>query len=273
MLHFLGLSKSNAQTFNKCTPARGLPASWYHSSKLFQLERRAIFSKKWILLTHSLRFLEAGDFISFTYADFPFFLVRGRDGRVRCFHNACRHRAYPIVQKSSGNEHILSCKYHGWSYGFTGDLAKAPRFDTVEDFDKSQHSLYPIHVHVDRLGFIWVNLQAERVDNKWEDDFGGVDQNERLTQFQFTKDYSYSHVWELSIDANWKTVMENYNECYHCPTSHPLIAGVSDISKYRVDVNKCCLEHTIINKKTSDKEDEFRRSITFFYPSTSVTAT
>ncbi|CAI6092720.1 unnamed protein product [Clonostachys chloroleuca] len=274
MFRFFGLTSSDASG-SKPAADRGLPASWYRSKELYELERRAIFSRKWILLTHVLRFNESGDYVSFTYAEFNFFLVRDRDGNINAFHNVCRHRAYPIVQKDSGKASILSCKYHGWSYGFKGGLAKAPRFDTVPGFNKSQHSLLPIRVHVDKVGFVWVNLQAGDGDPdvKWADDFKGVDEQPRMTQFNFSEGYSYDHTWEMDLDANWKNVVENYNECYHCPTSHPLIAGVSDLSKYTVKPNKGCLEHTIINKSAAEDEDEFRRSITFFFPSTSVTVT
>ncbi|KAM0438095.1 hypothetical protein ACHAQK_006826 [Fusarium lateritium] len=283
MWKFLGLSLgSNANT--KTEPTRGLPSSWYRSAEIFNLEHRAIFSKKWILLTHKLRFQQAGDYLSFTYAEFPIFLIRDRNGNINGFHNACRHRAYPVIKDKAGKTGIISCKYHGWSYGLKGNLAKAPRFETVPDFDKSQHGLLPIHVHVDNTGFVWVNLQAE-LEETWEKQFGGVDEK---TMFDFTSGYKYDHVWEMDLKSNWKGVMENYNglfdipsltthlmfsECYHCPTSHPLIAGVSDLSKYNVEPKGNCLEHKIVNKKEDDGTDDFKRSIRFFFPSTSVTVT
>ncbi|KPM41055.1 hypothetical protein AK830_g5506 [Neonectria ditissima] len=273
MWRILGLGSSGDPASTKTPPSRGIPASWYRSPEMFQLERRAIFSRKWILVTHSLRFNQPGDFLSFAYADFPFFLVRDREGSINGFHNACRHRAYPIVECRSGEAKILSCKYHGWSYGFGGKLAKAPRFDTVKGFDKSQHGLLPVNVHIDKAGFVWVNLQAGEPDVKWDDEFGGMEDKPRMKQFDFSGGYSFDHVWDMDLDANWKSVMENYNECYHCPTSHPLIAGVSDLSKYRVEPSGGCLEHEIINKKPQEEEDEFRRSITFAFPCTSVTVT
>ncbi|KAH0429884.1 rieske 2fe-2s family protein [Colletotrichum camelliae] len=271
MWRYLGFSSATDNA--KPEPSRSLPASWYRSPELHQLERRAIISKKWILVTHSLRFKQAGDYVSFNYAEFPFFLIQDREGNVNGFHNVCRHRAYPVIENRTGKASILSCKYHGWSYGFKGNLAKAPRFDTVRGFDKNQHGLLPIHVRVDPAGFIWVNLQAGEPDVKWEDEFGGVYQKPRMQNFDFAGGYNYDHVWEMELDANWKTVIENYNECYHCPTSHPLIAGVSDLTKYKVEPSGGCLEHEIINKKAQEEEDEFRRSITFFFPSTSVTIT
>lgn len=274
MWRLLGISQKSEQA--KPEPARGLPSSWYRSPAMYQLERRAIFSQKWILVTHSLRFAESGNFVSFTHANYSFFLIRDRSGKINGFHNICRHRAYPVIERKCGTASILSCKYHGWSYGLKGNLAKAPRFDTVEGFDRSQHGLLPIHVHVDKTGFIWVNLEAtgheEEPSVTWESQLNGVDESERMNKFNFDEEFDYDHEWDMVIDANWKGVIENYNECYHCPTSHPLIAGVSDVSKYRVEPNgDGILEHEIVNKDQGAKQ--FRRSITYFYPSTSVTIT
>lgn len=262
---------SSTNQNSNSSPSRGLPASWYRSDSLYQLERRAIFSRKWILLTHTIRLHKPGEFVSFTYAGFSFFLIRDRDGNINGFHNICRHRAYPIVQARSGTAKVLSCKYHGWSYGCKGNLAKAPRFDTVQGFDKSQHGLLPIHIHVDKVGFVWANLQAGDPDIKWDDEFNEADEKPILKDFDFEDEFKFDHVWDMEPSANWKGLVENYNECYHCPTSHPLIAGVSDVSKYRVEPKRGCLEHTIVNKNMQD--NRFRRSITFFPPCTSVTVT
>lgn len=243
---------------------------------MYQLERRAIFSQRWILITHSLRLTQGGEFVSFTLANFSFFLVRDRSGNINGFHNICRHRAYPVVEKRCGTASILSCKYHGWSYGFNGKLAKAPRFDTVEGFDKSQHSLLPINVHTDNAGFIWINLEAVETGDKpsvrWEDQFDNVDESEMMTKFDFNQEFVYDHAWEMDLVANWKGLIENYNECLHCPTTHPLIAGVSDVSKYRVEPKgEGILEHEIVNKDPAEKQ--FRRFITYLYPTTAVTVT
>lgn len=265
------LGYPSAEQADKTPPSGALPASWYRSSAMYELERRAIFSKKWILLTHSIRISQPGDYLSFTYAGFSFFVIRDKDNQIRAHHNICRHRAYPIVQQPSGNAKILSCKYHGWSYGLKGNLAKAPRYDSVKAFDKSQHSLFPIHVHVDKVGFVWVNLQAGEPDVAWKDEFSGSDEKPILHEFDFDAEFKFDHQWDMDVKANWKSLIDNYNECYHCQTSHPLIAGVSDLTKYKVEPSLGCLEHTIVNKNLED--NSFRRSITFFPPCTSVTVT
>ncbi|PYH89577.1 ISP domain-containing protein [Aspergillus ellipticus CBS 707.79] len=256
---------------DKAAPPRSLPASWYRSEAMYQLERRAVFSKRWMLLTHTSRFAKPGDFLSFTVANFAFFLAQDRDGHINGFHNLCRHRAYPVVQSRSGTASILSCKYHGWSYGLKGNLAKAPRFETVPDFDAKQHGLLPVHVHVDKAGFVWVNLQAGEPEVQWADNFRHIDEQPRMQDFDFGGEYTFDHYWEMDLDANWKLLIENYNECYHCATSHPLISGVSDLPRYRVEPTAGYMEHHIFNKDNIDAQ--FRRAITYFEPTTSVTVT
>ncbi|KAK6384109.1 hypothetical protein LTR65_009868 [Meristemomyces frigidus] len=218
-----------------------------------------------------MRLSKPGDYMSFTVAGFSFFLVKDRNNSINGFHNVCRHRAFPVVQAPCGTANILSCKYHGWSYGLDGKLAKAPRFDTVPGFDKTQHGLLPVNVRVDKSGFVWVNLQAGEPDVKWEDGFREVDGHPRIAEFDLFGEFTWDHDWDMDVAANWKGLVDNYNECYHCATSHPRIAGVSDLTKYRVEPTAAWMEHHIFNKGSSDQQ--FRRSILYFLPGTSVTIT
>ncbi|KAL5364778.1 hypothetical protein BJX96DRAFT_188066 [Aspergillus floccosus] len=136
------------------------PETWWVGHDIFELERRAIFSKNWLYLSHRSRFTKVGDYQTFNIAGFPIFLILGRDGNIRAFHNVCRHRAYTITKKESGSSPVLGCRYHGWSYNTYGQLIKAPHFDNVPGFDKSQNSLFAIHTFTDATGFIFFNLDA-----------------------------------------------------------------------------------------------------------------
>lgn len=92
-----------------------LPASWYREPGFYQLERRAIFSKSWILISHSCQFNEPGKYARYEMAGYPFFIIRDRAGSINAFLNVCRHRAFPIVHEDAGKAMVLSCKYHGMS--------------------------------------------------------------------------------------------------------------------------------------------------------------
>lgn len=93
-----------------------LPASWYTDPTFYEFERCAIFSKHWLLTTHRLRLPETGSYLRFEIAGFDFFLVKNNEGKIQAFHNICRHRAYPLLEKSApteGKKSIFSCGYHG----------------------------------------------------------------------------------------------------------------------------------------------------------------
>ncbi|KAF1953106.1 ISP domain-containing protein [Byssothecium circinans] len=221
---------------------RALPSSWYRSEEIYQLERRAIFSQRWIMVAHKLRFTTAGAYVRFEQAGFPFFLVRDRDGNINGFRNVCRHRAFPIVTEANGEARILSCKYHGWSYGLKGNLAKAPGYDEMSDldFDKSKNNLLPIHVHINTKGFIWVNLEASEKPKG------------------------------MSGDYNWKTLADNYNECYHCPTALPDARGIANPQTYQVDTKGGQIIH-YIRDPNDTSPSPLKICSTFYFPNACMT--
>ncbi|KAJ5337579.1 hypothetical protein N7452_004307 [Penicillium brevicompactum] len=221
MFNYFGLGATEASpAATEEAPSRLLPASWYSSKEIYELERRAIFSRKWLLTTHKLRFPKTGDWLKFNIAGYAFILVKDRDGDVNAFHNICRHRAFPVVTEDGGSSRIFSCQYHGWSYGLNGKLAKAPHYQELEGFDKSKNGLLPIHVHVDTNGFVWLNLDADdKAQISWENDFNGVDLQPRFKGFNF-EDYDFESGWESTGEYDWKVLADNYNENHQHHTSN-----------------------------------------------------
>lgn len=265
---YLGLN----ETSGDAAPLTALPASWYTSPDMFELERRAIFSRKWLLTTHKLRLGNTGDWLRYDVAGFGFILVRDREGNINAFHNVCRHRAFPVVTEGEGTARIFSCKYHGWSYGLNGKLAKAPGYQDLEGFDKAKNSLLPIHVHIDTNGFIWVNLDSkETPELSWEKEFQGVDLQARLQSFN-AEDYTFDHAWEREEEFNWKTLANNYNEGYDTEASHPDIPSLSVVSEYTFD-NKDgnIVENAEVTPEM--KAGGLNLTSSYYFPNTSMVVT
>ena len=156
------LSKAAAleASFPAVTKEIDFPSDWWTSPKQYQLETRAIFSKTWLHVCHTSLFGKPGDYRTFSVANFSFIVVLGKDGHLRAFHNVCRHRAYTVATKAAGSSLVMTCRYHGWSYNTKGKLIKAPKFEEVQGFDKSQNGLFEVRTFVDSSGFVYVNFDA-----------------------------------------------------------------------------------------------------------------
>ena len=267
MLHFLGFGSNRpAKDGARNEPVRALPSSWYTLPEMYELERRAIFSKRWIFLTHSSRIKNVGDWLRYELAGFDFIVIRDRQGNVNAFHNICRHRAYPVVEKEgSGNAQILACRYHGWSYGLNGKLAKATKYQEVDNFDKGQNGLLPIHVKIDVNGFIWINLDAKEVPEvSWEEHFRDVDRQERYKAYNFD-DYDFDHSYELDGHYNWKILADNFNECYHCPTTHADIPNFLNLDSFDSDTKDGHIQHHC-ESTPEQREKGLYTASTYYFP-------
>ena len=207
-----------------------LPAAWYRAEGMYELERRAIFSKRWLCVSHSLRFQNAGEFVRYEIAGYGFFIIRDRRNELKAFLNVCRHRAYPIMETDSGKASILSCKYHGELKAEENGLEYSPfsrqdgRMDSRE-ISQKLHDSTPSsiltnpntrcsksHLHVDNSGWVWANLDSANPPTvPWEEQFSRVDQQPRLEDFTMDN-FEFDHSWEMTGAYNWKNIIDNYNE-------------------------------------------------------------
>lgn len=232
-----------------------LPASWWFSEKIFELEKRAIFNKAWLFCTHESRFKKAGDYYSFTITGINFFIIKNKAGELNAFHNVCRHRAYPVIRKEKGSSIVIGCKYHGWSYNTDGLLTKAPHFDNVEGFEKEKNSLFPIKTHVTKQGLVFVNFCNDPAQMlPFDDWYKGL--STELDEFDFS-DYEYHMSYELDGQFNWKTLVDGYQECYHCPTAHPGLNSAFKMETYKVvPKTRYCRHYAEIVRQEVTIEDD-----------------
>ena len=223
-----------------------LPASWYTDRAIAELERERILSSSWQYAGPAELVAEPGSFLALRIAHAPVVLVRDEEGELRGFVNVCRHRAH-LVASGNGKRKALQCPYHAWTYGLDGCLRSAPRSDREPAFDKSQFSLIP--VKVERLGpMLFANLDTGagpladvlgEVPARLAE--GGVD----LDQLVLRRRSGWN------TQANWKTGLENYLECYHCPVAHPGLSKVVDVSAdaYRLE------EHGMVASQYGNPRD------------------
>jgi Rieske 2Fe-2S family protein len=163
-------------------------------------------------------------------------LVRDRDGVIRGFHNTCRHRGSQLCAEGHGESARLICPYHKWTYDLDGRLIGAARMPA--DFKMGDHGLVP--VQVERVaGCIYVALTSGAPDFT---PFRTA-LEPRLRVYRLT-DAKVAFQSTLMEKANWKLVMENARECYHCAASHPELKLAYPVS-YGAAVGKDRLEYNL----------------------------
>ncbi|KIW14607.1 hypothetical protein PV08_07391 [Exophiala spinifera] len=162
------LSELDEHTPGEVAKVPDLPEGYWTSRSHFNLEKRAIFVKVPVAVAHASEFDSPGQYRVIDHpAGLPLVLVLGKDRVLRCFHNVCRHRAYPVVStRREGRTPLLSCGYHGWTYDLKGQLIKAPKFDDVEGFERDNIRLHQVYTWVDSEGIVLVDLSRNAaVDN------------------------------------------------------------------------------------------------------------
>ena len=201
-----------------------LPASWYSDAGVAALERERIFARTWQYAGPAELVAGPASFLTTRAGHVPVVVVRDRELALRAFVNVCRHRGH-LVMSDSGCRETLQCPYHAWTYGLDGTLRRAPRSEREEGFDASAFSLLP--VAVDTWGpFVFVNPDVDAAP--LAETLGKLPQIiERSGLDLSTLRYHSHHEWP--IEANWKVVLENYLECYHCAVAHPGFSKVIDV--------------------------------------------
>lgn len=210
---------------------KSLPASWYTDQSILDLEFARIFSRTWQYVGPASELAKPGDFISGFAGIVPVVAVRNDDG-LAAFVNVCRHRRH-MVMKERGCAKVMQCPYHAWTYDFHGTLRGAPRTHDEPHFALEDYPLLP--ARAEALGpWVFVNLDhdaapvAEAYKGVLEAIAGsGID----LDALELYR----REDWESG--ANWKTMIENFLECYHCAVAHPGFAAAIDVrpAEYKLE--------------------------------------
>ncbi|HEX6352928.1 aromatic ring-hydroxylating dioxygenase subunit alpha [Actinophytocola sp.] len=207
---------------------RTLPGVSYTDATIFELEQEKIFERMWFCAVRSADLPDPGNFRTVQVGRESVLVARSRDGALRAFLNICRHRGARLCVEETGTvKRNFQCPYHAWTYGLDGKLVAAPNLTSMPDIDRTEYGLRPVHLR-EWLGYAWLCL-AE-VPQSFEDTVQ-ADVTMRLGQLDAIDNYEIDELAlgrRISYDvrANWKLIIENFMECYHCATIHPELTDV-----------------------------------------------
>jgi glycine betaine catabolism A len=202
--------------------SRMLPRTAYLDPAVYDWEQANFFAG-WHCLGRSERFAEPGTQTAVQTGAGGVLLVRDEGGTLRAYANVCRHRGHELIACGmSVQRQSIVCPYHAWNYKLDGSLRNTPgSFRNDPNFDKSQFPLAELDV-VEWHGWVFVDPSCE--SGPFDDHVAGLE--------EIVANYApgdlvtvASHSYELA--TNWKIIIENYQECYHCSSIHPELCRVS----------------------------------------------
>jgi Rieske 2Fe-2S family protein len=204
-----------------------LPGAAYTDASVFAREQETIFEQYWLCSVRSADIPAPGQFSVVQAGRESVLVVRQRDGSLRAFLNVCRHRGARLCLEDGQVQRNLRCQYHAWTYDLSGRLTAAPNLARMPDIDRDAYGLVPVAL-AEWLGYAWLCLAdeppsfAETVIGPVTARLGSADAIDgyRVAELALGQRISYD------VAANWKLVVENFMECYHCATIHPELVSV-----------------------------------------------
>jgi phenylpropionate dioxygenase-like ring-hydroxylating dioxygenase large terminal subunit len=189
-----------------------LPRAFYADREIFNLDLEAIFYKRWIFAGAECEIPNPGDYFTLAIGTTPILVLRDETGAIQAFFNTCRHRGSKICLAEKGAVKRLVCPYHQWTYDLTGRLVATGRMH--EGFDRDEYGLNPVNVRT-AGGTIYICLAKEAPDFNA---YGPL-----IEPYLAPHDLAnakLAHETHVVVKGNWKLVMENSRECFHCPARH-----------------------------------------------------
>lgn len=214
--------KKTVETYK---PAKTLPARYFTSQEVFETERKKVFEANWYCVGHVSRIPNPGDYYLQDVFGDSLIILRDKEGEIHAHYNVCAHRgtqicpALPQGRESQNLErNTLQCRYHGWTYDLSGALIGAGQMKMVPEFLKEENGLTSAPVHIWE-GFIFISLSPNVVP--FEELYKPIIYKLGDWKIKNLKPIKMTDV--KVVEANWKLIMLNFNECDHCATIHPTL--------------------------------------------------
>lgn len=221
------------QSDNPTGEAASLPAWTYEDSDFFALEREKIFLPAWHLVCHVSDIPDPGDYHAFSLFGELAVVIRGGDGRLRAFHNVCRHRAARLLDGENGNcGRRIICPYHAWTYQLDGALSGVPYLEDYENFDRAAHGLKAVECGV-FAGFVFIRFREG--EQSLADYMAPI--AEELAIYRTDEMKPLRKVGARLREVNWKNGTDNYVDALHIRVAHEGLHGLLGES-YRLTIDR-----------------------------------
>ena len=231
-------------TINGWREGTTIPAEYYVDERRWMNDERYIADHLWLMADHQSRIPKPGDYFVFEFGrGESAIILRDQSNAIKAFHNVCRHRGsrlcrhdehrdrkdtrLSVVQLGpTGNTPVFRCPYHAWTYDLTGKLTSFPQ-GMPPGFNPAENGLVPCHVRTSE-GFIFVNFSHGDPP-----DFDAAVKTFTSTVAEYgTADLKTVARLSAPTLANWKLVLENFQECYHCAPSHKALVKAHPFWSY-----------------------------------------
>jgi len=220
----------------------------YTDPKMLDIENEHIFRKTWQFACHEEKLKEPGSYFATDIQGQSIVVTRGTNGNLRAFYNVCKHRGHELL-KGEGKAKFIVCPYHAWSYKLDGNLHMARRSDLIKNFNKDEICLDRVQVEV-FCNLIFVNLdpKAESLASQT----GDLAQEIKYFAPDLG-DLTFAHRLTYNIKANWKSVVDNFLECYHCEMAHKDFVSLVEMDTYKVKTHGIYSSHMAKAGQTNNK--------------------
>ena len=218
--------------------SQSLHADAYVDPVWFDHEMRTIFARTWQWVCHGEKVREAGQYTTAVIAGMPIMVVRTHNDELKAFYNVCKHRAHELLQ-DEGTTRSIVCPYHAWTYDLDGGLIAARHTSHLPDFELGEICLDEVQVE-EFGGFVYVNLDvtapslAEQAGDLGREIAHWAPDIDQLT---------FAHRLSYTIESNWKNVIDNFLECYHCHVAHKDFVSLVDMETYEVTTHGIYSSH------------------------------
>jgi glycine betaine catabolism A len=195
-----------------------LPGRYYTSEEIFRAEQRRIFGRQWLCAGRSAEIADPGAYKLVEVGAESLILVRGKDSLARALYNVCRHRGTRMCTEQRGAfAATIQCPYHAWTYDLAGNLVAARAMRETPGFDTADYPLHQAEL-VEWEGFLMLNIGME--PEPFAPTFAPL--NEKFAPWALERLNVGAQI-TYDVGANWKVIIQNYSECYHCPLIHPAL--------------------------------------------------